>query len=101
MEAGRQDCTDAEKLAVIREYGATRISISPQTFSDEMLAGIGRKHSAQDILDCYAEAYKERQSTMTSTWTSLPACPANTVESFERSLRQALRWTRRTSPCTP
>ena len=54
LEAGRPDCTDAEKLAVIKEYGATRISINPQTFSDEVLAGIGRKHSAQDILDCYA-----------------------------------------------
>ncbi len=56
VEAGRPDCTDAEKLAVIKEYGATRISINPQTFSDEVLAGIGRKHSAQDILDCYADA---------------------------------------------
>ena len=34
-EAGRPDCTDAEKMAVIKEYGATRISINPQTFSDE------------------------------------------------------------------
>ena len=51
VEAGRPDCTDAEKLAVIKEYGATRISINPQTFSDEVLANIGRKHSAQDILD--------------------------------------------------
>ena len=58
VEAGRPDCTDAEKLAVIKEYGATRISINPQTFSDEVLAGIGRKHSAQDILDCYADARK-------------------------------------------
>ena len=56
VEAGRPDCTDAEKLAVIKEYGATRISINPQTFSDEVLAGIGRRHSAQDILDCYADA---------------------------------------------
>ena len=43
VEAGRPDCTDAEKLAVIREYGATRISINPQTFSDEVLANIGRQ----------------------------------------------------------
>ena len=61
VEAGRPDCTDAEKLAVIKEYGATRISINPQTFSDEVLAGIGRKHSAQDILDCYAEARKAKE----------------------------------------
>ena len=56
VEAGRPDCTDAEKLAVIKEYGATRISINPQTFSDQVLANIGRRHTAQDILDCYAQA---------------------------------------------
>ena len=61
VEAGRPDCTDAEKLAVIKEYGATRISINPQTFSDEVLAGIGRRHSAQDILDCYADARRAGQ----------------------------------------
>ena len=47
VEAGRPDCTDAEKLAVIKEYGATRISINPQTFSDQVLANIGRRHTAR------------------------------------------------------
>ena len=56
VEAGRPDCTDAEKLAVIKEYGATRISINPQTLSDEVLAAIGRRHTAQDVLDCFAQA---------------------------------------------
>ena len=28
VEAGRPDCTDAEKLRIIKQYGATRISIS-------------------------------------------------------------------------
>ena len=55
VEAGRPDCTDAEKLAVIKVCGATRISINPQTF-DQVLANIGRRHTAQDILDCYAQA---------------------------------------------
>lgn len=43
VEAGRPDCTTPEKLAVIKEYGATRISINPQTLSDEVLAAIGRQ----------------------------------------------------------
>ena len=55
-DRGRPDCTDAEKLAVLKEYGATRISINPQTFSNEVLARIGRKHSAADILHCFEEA---------------------------------------------
>ena len=52
VEAGRPDCTDAEKLAVIKEYGATRISINPQTFSDEVLAGIGRKSRKMRLNPC-------------------------------------------------
>ena len=56
VEAGRPDCTDEEKLRIIKEYGATRISINPQTFSDEVLRNIGRRHTAQDILDCYRTA---------------------------------------------
>ena len=88
VEAGRPDCTDAEKLAVIKEYGATRISINPQTFSDEVLAGIGRKHSAQDILDCYAEARKAGHDDINMDL--IAGLPGDTVESFERSLRQAI-----------
>ena len=88
VEAGRPDCTDAEKLAVIKEYGATRISINPQTFSDEVLAGIGRKHSAQDILDCYAEARKAGHDDINMDL--IAGLPGDTVESFEHSLQQAI-----------
>ena len=56
VEAGRPDCTDAEKLRIIKKYGATRISINPQTFSDTVLQNIGRRHTAQDIIDCFAAA---------------------------------------------
>ena len=88
VEAGRPDCTDAEKLAVIREYGATRISINPQTFSDEVLANIGRKHSAQDILDCYAEARAAGHDDINMDL--IAGLPGDTVEGFEKSLRQAI-----------
>ena len=88
VEAGRPDCTDREKLEVIREYGATRISINPQTFSDEVLAGIGRRHTARAILDCFAEARAvgHREINMDL----IAGLPGDTVEGFERSLRQAI-----------
>ena len=88
VEAGRPDCTDAEKLAVIKEYGATRISINPQTFSDEVLANIGRKHSAQDILDCYADARRAGHEDINMDL--IAGLPGDTVEGFEYSLRQAI-----------
>ena len=88
VEAGRPDCTDAEKLAVIKEYGATRISINPQTFSDEVLAGIGRKHSAQDILDCYAEARKAGHDDINMDL--IAGLPQDSCEGFRRSLEGVL-----------
>ena len=88
VEAGRPDCTDAEKLAVLKEYGATRISINPQTFSDEVLARIGRKHTAQDILDCFAAARKAGHTNINMDL--IAGLPGDTVEGFERSLHQAI-----------
>ena len=88
VEAGRPDCTDAEKLAVLKEYGATRISINPQTFSDEVLRRIGRKHTAQDILDCYAQARRAGHSNINMDL--IAGLPGDTVAGFEQSLRQAI-----------
>lgn len=88
VEAGRPDCTTPEKLAVIREYGATRVSINPQTLSDEVLAAIGRRHTAQDILDCFAEA--RRQGHNNINMDLIAGLPHDTPEGFLRTLRGVL-----------
>ena len=56
VEAGRPDCITEENLALLKKYGVTRICVNPQSFSDETLRLIGRKHTAQDIFDKYALA---------------------------------------------
>lgn len=53
VEAGRPDTITLEKLEVMSEYGVSRISINPQSFSDKTLKAIGRNHSSQDILKVY------------------------------------------------
>jgi len=58
VEAGRPDCTDIEKLQIIKKYGANRVSINPQTFSDNVLKAIGRNHSHADFLRCVEDARK-------------------------------------------
>lgn len=88
VEAGRPDCTDAEKLAVIKEYGASRISINPQTFNDQVLANIGRKHSAADILRCFGEARQVGHGNINMDL--IAGLPGDTVESFAASLDQAI-----------
>ncbi len=56
LEAGRPDTITAEKLAVAKEYGVTRISVNPQTLSDEVLRQIGRRHTAEDFFRAFAIA---------------------------------------------
>ena len=53
VEAGRADTITADKLAVIREMGATRISVNPQTLQDSVLEAVGRRHTAQQAIDAF------------------------------------------------
>ena len=48
VEAGRPDTVTEEKLRALKNSPVTRISINPQTFSDEVLKNIGRCHSAEE-----------------------------------------------------
>ena len=50
VEAGRPDTVTAEKLAVLRLHGADRVSINPQSMSDDVLAAIGRRHTAREVV---------------------------------------------------
>ena len=88
VEAGRPDCTTPEKLAVIKEYGATRVSINPQTLNDAVLTAIGRRHTAQDILDCFAEA--RRQGHDNINMDLIAGLPHDTPEGFLHTLRGVL-----------
>ncbi|MGB4091434.1 MAG: coproporphyrinogen dehydrogenase HemZ [Ruminococcus flavefaciens] len=58
VEAGRPDTITEEKLRVIKEYGADRISVNPQTLNDDVLKVIGRKHSGEDALRAFELARK-------------------------------------------
>ena len=88
VEAGRPDTITREKLEVLRDQGVERISINPQTLEDEVLAAIGRKHSAQDILDAYALA---REVGFDSINMDLIAgLPRDSFEGFRRSLEGVL-----------
>ena len=88
VEAGRPDCTTPEKLAAIREGGATRISINPQTLSDEVLRAIGRRHTAQDVVDCFAAARKAGHRNINMDL--IAGLPLDTPAGFEKSLAGVL-----------
>ncbi len=56
VEAGRPDTISAEKLRIIKAFGADRISINPQTMKAETLKLIGREHSPEQIEQAFALA---------------------------------------------
>ena len=58
VEAGRPDVFSEEKLRLLKDYGVTRICINPQTFSDETLKIIGRKHTVEDFYKAFAMSEK-------------------------------------------
>ncbi len=53
LEAGRPDTITAEKFAIAKEYGVTRVSVNAQSLSDGVLQEVGRGHSADDFYRAY------------------------------------------------
>ncbi len=53
LESGRPDTITAEKFAVAKEYGITRVSVNPQTLCNDVLQRIGRDHNSDDFLRAF------------------------------------------------
>ena len=53
VEAGRPDTVTEEKLAVLKKYGVSRISINPQTMQQKTLDLIGRRHSTEEVTEAF------------------------------------------------
>lgn len=88
VEAGRPDTLDLEKLAVILEGGATRISINPQTMDDRVLSIMGRSHSSQDILQAYSDALSVGHSNINMDL--IAGLPGDCPSGFQRTLEQVI-----------
>ena len=56
VEAGRADSITGDKLETLYRLGVTRISVNPQTFKQETLDIIGRRHSVEQVVEAYAMA---------------------------------------------
>ena len=84
VEGGRPDTLDAEKLRVIREHGADRMSINPQSMIDTVLRASGRPHRADDVRRSYAQAVEAGYKAINMDL--IAGLPTDTVEGFCRSL---------------
>lgn len=84
VEAGRPDTITEEKLRVIKEYGADRISVNPQTLNDDVLKVIGRKHSGADFLGAFETARKIGFDNINTDL--IAGLPTESAESFRNTL---------------
>lgn len=89
IEAGRADTITREKLQVIKDFGATRISINPQTLNDDVLKAIGRNHSVKQFYESYNLA---RQMGFDNINMDLIAgLMTDTVESFKNTIDEVIK----------
>lgn len=51
VEAGRPDTITPEKLKVLNKWNIDRISINPQSYTQETLKAIGRHHTVEETID--------------------------------------------------
>ena len=84
VEAGRPDTITEEKLRVIKELGADRISVNPQTLNDDVLRVIGRKHSGSDAIKAFELARKIGFDNINTDL--IAGLPTESAESFRNTL---------------
>ena len=88
VEGGRPETITSEKLAVIREAGAGRISINPQSMKQRTLDLIGRKHSPQQIREAFALAEQAGIGIVNADL--ITGLPEETPEDFRDSLSEVI-----------
>ncbi len=84
VEGGRPDTLDFEKLRAIREHGADRMSINPQTMEDSVLRACGRPHKAKDVIRAYQEAVDAGFAAINMDL--IAGLPQDDFDGFRRSL---------------
>ncbi|WP_086313500.1 coproporphyrinogen III oxidase [Enterococcus sp. 7F3_DIV0205] len=87
VEANPGDLTQ-EKLHVMKEYGVNRLSMGVQTFDNQLLKKIGRKHTAEDVYETMKFLEKENFSNVSIDL--IYALPGQTLEGFRDTLKRAI-----------
>ena len=84
VEAGRPDTISTDKLLVLKKHGVDRVSVNPQTMEDSVLEAIGRKHTAQDILDALGKVHSV--GGMAVNMDLIAGLTADSVGGFQKTL---------------
>lgn len=84
VEAGRPDTITEDKLRALYDGGCDRLSVNPQTLSDEVLRNIGRRHTVQEFFDSFSLARKIGFGHINTDL--IAGLPGDTPESFMRTI---------------
>ncbi|MFV0558135.1 MAG: radical SAM family heme chaperone HemW [Enterococcus sp.] len=87
VEANPGDLT-AEKLQVMKEYQVNRLSMGVQTFNNQLLKKIGRKHTAEDVYQTMK--ILEKNDFTNVSIDLIYALPGQTLADFRDTLKRAL-----------
>lgn len=88
VEAGRPDTVTKQKLDTLFAHGVGRVSINPQTMSDDILRRIGRAHTAGQTLDAYELARKTGFKCINMD--VIAGLPGDTVDGFSDTLSKVI-----------
>ena len=89
VEAGRPDTITEKKLEIIRNFGATRISVNPQTMNDNVLKAIGRRHTAEDAAEAFRAA--RRLGFDNINMDTIAGLPTDTLDGFRHTIETLCR----------
>ncbi len=89
VEAGRPDTVTEEKLFAILKGGATRISINPQTMSDEVLQNIGRRHTVKQTVEAFELARKIGFDNINMDL--IAGLPGDTLDNFKKTVEDVIK----------
>lgn len=88
VEAGRPDTITRAKLETLKKANVTRISINPQSFNDDVLEAIGRRHTADETIDAFKLACECGFDNINMDF--IAGLPNDTLQSFKNSIDTAV-----------
>ncbi|MBP2241058.1 oxygen-independent coproporphyrinogen-3 oxidase [Cytobacillus eiseniae] len=86
VEAGRPDTITPEKLEVLKKWHIDRISINPQSYTQETLKAIGRHHTVEETIDKFHLAREMGMNNINMDL--IIGLPGEGVEEFSYSLNE-------------
>lgn len=88
FEAGRPDTTTKAKLEIAKDYGVNRVSVNPQTTSNEVLKRIGRAHTAEQFFNAANAAMQVGFDSVNADL--IAGLPGDNYDGFCKSLEDVI-----------